>query len=189
MSGIHLHWFPSCAEPRSFIHNIQNILLIDLLCTLLATRSAKVPCSQRQRWILSNVFLFGRLCPRYLSWYKRQVTTALPSAKPCMKCILASSWFEYIISTTCNYHTINTQLLYTSPIKIWKFSKIVSDWYHYCLNVVDDGNHLRELTKFSLSFSGFRMHFRTYVDINCFYYLHMRNSFLSLCRVFFKHPV
>jgi hypothetical protein len=33
------------------------------------------------------------------------------------------------------------------------------------------------------------MHFRTYVDINYFYYLRMRNPFLKLCHVFFKHPV
>jgi hypothetical protein len=33
------------------------------------------------------------------------------------------------------------------------------------------------------------MHFRTYVGINYFYYLHMRNPFLKLCHVFFKHPV
>jgi hypothetical protein len=33
------------------------------------------------------------------------------------------------------------------------------------------------------------MHFQTYVDMNCFCYLHMRNSFLKLCRVFLKHPV
>jgi hypothetical protein len=39
---------------------------------------------------------------------------------------------------------LNTQLLYTS-IKIWKLSKIVSGWYNDCLNVVNDGNHLREL--------------------------------------------
>jgi hypothetical protein len=32
------------------------------------------------------------------------------------------------------------------------------------------------------------MHFQTYVDINYFYYLHMRNSFLKLCHVFVKHP-
>jgi hypothetical protein len=25
--------------------------------------------------------------------------------------------------------------------------------------------------------------------MNCFYYLHMRNPFLKLCRVFLKHPV
>jgi hypothetical protein len=28
------------------------------------------------------------------------------------------------------------------------------------------------------------LHFWSYVDINYFYYLHMRNSFLKLCRVF-----
>jgi hypothetical protein len=33
------------------------------------------------------------------------------------------------------------------------------------------------------------MHFQMYVDINYFYYIHMRNSFLKLCRVFLKHPV
>jgi hypothetical protein len=33
------------------------------------------------------------------------------------------------------------------------------------------------------------MHLRTYVDINYFDCLHVRNSFLNLCRVFLKHPV
>jgi hypothetical protein len=67
--------------------------------------------------------------------------------------------------------------------------------YHKCLNVSDDGNHLRELRN-SVSHSAFleslnseTMHFRTYVDINYFDCLHVRNSFLNLCRVFFKHPV
>jgi hypothetical protein len=86
---------------------------------------------------------------------------------------------------------LNTQLLYNSPIKIWKLSKIVSD----CLNVVNDGNHLWELQNSvyhsvvleSLNLE--TMHFWTYVDINHFYYLHMRKSFLKLCRIFFKHPV
>jgi hypothetical protein len=31
------------------------------------------------------------------------------------------------------------------------------------------------------------MHLRTYVDINYFDCLHVRNSFLNLCRVFLKH--
>jgi hypothetical protein len=57
------------------------------------------------------------------------------------------------------------------------------------------GNHLREL-RMSVyqsavleSLNSETMHFRTYVDINYFYYLHMRNPFLKLCLVFFKHPV
>jgi hypothetical protein len=33
------------------------------------------------------------------------------------------------------------------------------------------------------------MHLRTYVDINYFDCLHVRNSFLNLYRVFLKHPV
>jgi hypothetical protein len=33
------------------------------------------------------------------------------------------------------------------------------------------------------------MHFRTYVDIKYFYYLHVRNSFLTLCHVNLKHPI
>jgi hypothetical protein len=57
------------------------------------------------------------------------------------------------------------------------------------------GNHLLESTKVTLSFSRFRkpnsetMHFRTYVDIDYFYYLHMRNPLLKLCSVFLKHSV
>jgi hypothetical protein len=31
------------------------------------------------------------------------------------------------------------------------------------------------------------MHLKTYVDINYFYYLHMGNTFLKICHVFFKH--
>jgi hypothetical protein len=33
------------------------------------------------------------------------------------------------------------------------------------------------------------MHFRTHIDINYFYCLYTRNSFLKLCRVVLKHPV
>jgi hypothetical protein len=33
------------------------------------------------------------------------------------------------------------------------------------------------------------MNLRTYVHINYFDCLHVRNSFLNLCRVFLKHPV
>jgi hypothetical protein len=62
-----------------------------------------------------------------------------------MKCISASSWLEYTVSVICNHHTLSTQLLYTSPIKIWKLSKIVLDCYHNCLNVVNDGHYLRAL--------------------------------------------
>jgi hypothetical protein len=57
------------------------------------------------------------------------------------------------------------------------------------------GNHMRELRKSVYhsavleSLNSETMHFRTYVDINYFYYLHMRNPFLKLCRVFLKHPV
>jgi hypothetical protein len=36
-----------------------------------------------------------------------------------------------------------------------------------CLNVVNGGKHLRELRNLET------MHFRTYVDINYFYYLHL----------------
>jgi hypothetical protein len=144
---------------------------------------------------MENIFLSGHLRPGYISWYKRRGTTALPSAKPYMKCISARSWFEYIVSTTCSHYTLNTQLLYTSPIKIWKFSKNMSDWYRDCLNVVNDGNHLRELRNSVYhsavleSLNSETMHFRTYVDINYFYYLHTRNTFLKLCLVFFKRPV
>jgi hypothetical protein len=97
---------------------------------LLATQGAKFPCSQRQRWILTDVFLSGHLNHGYFPWYKWRATTPLPSAKLYMKCKLASSWFEYIVTTIWNHHTLNTQylVLYTSPIKIWKLSKIVPDW-------------------------------------------------------------
>jgi hypothetical protein len=53
-----------------------------------------------------NIFLFVHLHPGYLSWYKRRTTTALPSAKLYMKCMLASSWFEYIISKTFSQYTL-----------------------------------------------------------------------------------
>jgi hypothetical protein len=43
-----------------------------------------------------------------------------------------------------SHHTVNTQLLYTSSNKIWKLSKIVLNWCHYCLNIVNDRNNLRE---------------------------------------------
>jgi hypothetical protein len=49
-------------------------------------------------------------------------------------------------------------------------------------------------SKFSLSFGGLEslnsenLHFWSYIDINHFY-LHMRNSFLKLCRVFLKQSV
>jgi hypothetical protein len=74
-------------------------------------------------------------------------------------------------------------------------SKIVSDWYHDCLNVVNDGNHLRELRNLVYhsavlgSLNSEIKHFWFYVDINYFCYLHTRNSFLKLCCVFFKHSV
>jgi hypothetical protein len=145
-------------------------------------------------WILINVFLSGHLHPGYLSWNKWWATTALPSAKPYMKCISASSWIEYIVSTTCNYHTFNTQLLYISPIKTWELPKMVSNWYHSSLDVVNDENHLRELRNSVYhsavleSLNSETMHFRTYVDINYSYYLHMRNSFLKFWCVFLKYP-
>jgi hypothetical protein len=60
---------------------------------------------------------------------------------------------------------------------------------------VNEGNHLWELRNPIYHSAGLEslnlqiIHFRTYVDINYFYYLHMRDSFLKLCRVFLKHPV
>jgi hypothetical protein len=64
-----------------------------------------------------------------------------------------------------------------------------------CKPVLMYGNRLRELRKsvyhsaVLASLNSETMHFRTYVDINYFYYLHMRNPFLKLCRIFLKHPV
>jgi hypothetical protein len=76
---------------------------------------------------LFSIFLSGHvLRPGHLSWYKRLATTASPLARSYSKSISASSWSECIVSTTCNHHTFNTQPLYTSPIEIWKFSKIAS---------------------------------------------------------------
>jgi hypothetical protein len=52
------------------------------------------------------------------------------------------------------------------------------------------GNHLRKLRKSVYhsavleSLNTETMHFRTYVGINYFYYLYIRNPFLKLCRVF-----
>jgi hypothetical protein len=57
--------------------------VVDLGRPLLATRGAKFPCSQRQQWMLTNVFLSGHHSPGYFSWYK-QATTALPPTKPYM---------------------------------------------------------------------------------------------------------
>jgi hypothetical protein len=102
--------------------------------------------------------------------------------------------FDYIIPATCNQHTLNTQLLDTS-IKIWKLSKVVSDWCQDCLNVMNDRNHLWELKNSFYHWVGLEslnletMHFWTYVDINYFYYLHARNSFLKLCCVFLERLI
>jgi hypothetical protein len=112
--------------------------------------------------------------------------------KPYMKCILATSWFEYIVSETCNHHTVNTQLMYASPNKICKLPKIASDWYHDYFNVVNDGNHLQEFwnavyhTAVLERLSSETMHFCTYVYINYFCYLRMRNSFMKSCVYFWK---
>jgi hypothetical protein len=57
--------------------------VVDLCRPLLAVLGAKFPCSQRRRWIFTNVFLSGCLYPGYLSWYKRPATIA----KPYVKCI------------------------------------------------------------------------------------------------------
>jgi hypothetical protein len=152
---------------------------------LLATRGAKFPCSQRRRWIHTNVFLSGHLRPGYISWYKQWATTALPSAKLYMKHTLASSGLEYTVSTTCSHHTLTVHFSYLDCVGL----------YHDCLNVVNDGKHLRELRNSVYhsavleSLNSETMHFRTNVDINYFYHLHMRNSFLKLWRVFLKHPV
>jgi hypothetical protein len=51
----------------------------------------------------------------------------LPSAKPHVKCTSTRSWFECIVTSTYCHHTLNMQLLYTSLVKIWKLSKIVSE--------------------------------------------------------------
>jgi hypothetical protein len=62
-------------------------------------------------------------------------------------------------------------------------------------NVVNDGNHLQELQNSVYhsavleSLNTETIHFQTYVDVNYFYYLHMRTSFLKLYHVFFKHTV
>jgi hypothetical protein len=71
----------------------------------------------------------------------------------------------------------------------------LSHWYHDCVTVMNDRNHLRELRNSVYhsavleSLNSETVHFGTYIDINYFYYLHMRNSFLKLCHVFFKYPV
>jgi hypothetical protein len=85
---------------------------------------------------------------------------------------IVSSWSEYTSITTaaCNHHTLNTQLLYTSTVKVWKLSKIVSYWYRDCPDAVNDGNCLRGLrdsvyhSTVSESLNLETMHFRTYVD-------------------------
>jgi hypothetical protein len=82
--------------------------VVDLCRLLLATRGAEFPCSQRRRWILTNLFLSGHFRPEYFSWYKRRTTSVLPYVKPYMKCILASSGFQYIVSAAFSYHTLNT---------------------------------------------------------------------------------
>jgi hypothetical protein len=108
--------------------------------------------------------------------------------------ISASSWFEYVNSATCNYYTLEAQILYISHIKIWKLFKLLSCWYHDCLNIANDRHNLRNLRN-SVYYSSVlgslnseAMHFWTYVDIYYFYCLHMWNSFMKSCRVF-KHPV
>jgi hypothetical protein len=139
-----LHWYPLYADSRSFIFNIQNIPFYfrshRSWSSPVGNTRCKIPMfTGGGGWILTNVFLSGHFRPWYLSWYKWWATTALQSSKPYMKCISASPWFQYNVSTTCNHHTLNTQLLYTSPIKILEFSEIVSDWYNDCLNAVNDG--------------------------------------------------
>jgi hypothetical protein len=114
-----------------------------------------------------------------------------------MKCISVGSWFKSIVSTTCHHRTLNTQSPYSSPIKIGKLSKIVSDWYH-CLNVMNGRNNLRELTKFSLAFNGFiqpysgNYAFPDYVNVNYSYCLHREthswSAFLSTPYYTFWRP-
>jgi hypothetical protein len=68
--------------------------------------------------------------------------------------------------------------------------KPVTVRYHYCHNVVNEGNHLQELqtsvyrSEVLGSLNSETMHFWTYIDINYFYYLCRRNSFLKLCHIF-----
>jgi hypothetical protein len=137
-------WFHS-----DFIHNIQNIILYFRIrrswSSHVGNWRCKISMFTKVAMDTYNVSLSGYLCPGYISWHEWWDTTALPSAKLHMKRILASSWLEYIVSTTCNHHTLNTQLLYTSPIKNWILSNTVLDWYHNCFNVVNDGNHQQEI--------------------------------------------
>jgi hypothetical protein len=50
-----------------------------------------------------------------------------------------------VLESLCVHHTLNTQLLYASPSKIWNLPKIESNWYHDCLDAVNDRNHLQKL--------------------------------------------
>jgi hypothetical protein len=98
MSDTHVYRYPVCADSRSFIHNIQNILLHFRSRSnhLLATQGAKFPCSRRWRWILTGVFLSGHIHPGYLSWYKQWVTTPLLSATLYMHNGYLSIWVHYL---------------------------------------------------------------------------------------------
>lgn len=120
-----------------------------------------------------------------------------------MKYILASCWFEYIISRTRNHHILNTQLLYTSPVGMFKLCNSVSDWCHDCCSAVNDGTHGRKLTtlvfhSLVLYSPNSKLHFLIYVIWTDFiismwgrsswsYAMCFQNTFLSLSLFFFEN--
>lgn len=131
------------------------------------------------------------LCLGYLSWYTWQATTALLFAKPYMKCKLAS----FDLSMLSQQFVINTHLLYTFLFKIWKLFKIVSYWYHNCLDIVNNRKHLRDLRN-SLYHSAVlesldleTMHSRTYVDIKLFLLSTYQGLIPEVLPCILKHPV
>jgi hypothetical protein len=74
-------------------------------------------CRQQDKFpMLTRVAMDSYKChPTWtsLSWIPSSeqiacASTALMSIKLHMKCILASSWFQCTVSTTCNHHTLNT---------------------------------------------------------------------------------
>jgi hypothetical protein len=92
---------------------------------------------------------------------------------------------------------ITSSFCYNGSLVTWTIVCLTVLWptLIHTYNVVNDENHLRELRNYVYhsvvleNLNSETMHFQTYVDINYFYYLLTRNSFLKLCRVYFKHSV
>jgi hypothetical protein len=161
--------------------------------SLVSNTSSKFLCSQRLRWILTNVFLCGHLRPGHLSWYNdepsqhyRPPNRTWNSYRLAFDLSISSRQLAVTTHLTQNSRTSISLLLRfrnfiilcrtdTATVLMQRMTQTIcgslrNSIYHSAVS---------ELINSEI------VHFRTYVHIN--YYLRMRNSFLKLCRVFLKH--